>query len=76
MKRYKGYYIDHVNFSSEKEIDEFLKDKAIERFKVLNDIFSRHPSIEASIVCGQQARRLHDDFGFDWEEIERMEVDF
>lgn len=29
MKNYKGYYIDKVIFNNEKEIDDFMKDNAI-----------------------------------------------
>ena len=74
MKKYKGYYIDNVNFTSEKEIDEFLKKQAVDRFAKLNRIFSKNPSMEASVLCDQQAQKLHDNFGFSWEELERMET--
>ena len=31
-----GYYIDHVHFHSEVEIDEFCKELAIERYRMLS----------------------------------------
>ena len=74
MKQYKGYYIDNVNFNSDSEIDEFLKKQAVDRFAMLNKIFAEQMSMEASILCGQQAQKLHDDFGFSWDEIEQMEI--
>lgn len=33
MTKYKGYYIDHVIFNSKAEIDEYLKQSAINTYK-------------------------------------------
>lgn len=74
MTKYRGYYIDKVVFNNKVEIDNFIKEQAVKRFEVLNQIFNNHPSLEASIACGEQAKCLHDNFGFSWEEIEEMEI--
>lgn len=73
MKKYKGYYIDNFVFHSESEIDAFLKKQAVDYFIWLNKYFSEHMTMEASVACSEQADRLHNQFGFSWEEIEAME---
>ena len=74
MKKYRGYYIDKVVFNNEAEIDDFIKNQAVEKFIALNKIFASRMTMEASIACSEQANRLHNQFGFSWEEIEAMEI--
>lgn len=74
MKQYKGYYIDHIQFNSTAEIDNFIKEKAVERFKTLNKLFARHGTMEANVLCSEQADYLHDTFGFSYEDLEEMEI--
>lgn len=74
MTQYKGYYIDNVVFSSKKDIDAFIKKQAVDKFMMLNKYFAKKPSMEASIACSEQARYLHNEFGFSWEELEEMEL--
>ena len=74
MKKYKGYYVDKVVFNNEAEIDAFIKQQAVEKFIKLNKIFANSMNMEASIACSEQANRLHNQFGFSWEEIEAMEI--
>lgn len=74
MQMYKGYYIDKVVFNSKKEIDDFIKKQAVDRFMWLNKYFADNCTMEASVACTEQARILHNKFGFSWEEIEEMEI--
>lgn len=74
MKQYRGYYIDHIYFNDKSEIDDFIKKQAIERFVMLNKMFSNHPSMELSVMCSEQADRLHNFFGFSYEELEELEI--
>ena len=74
MKKYRGYYIDNVVFNNEAEVDAFIKQQAVEKFIKLNKIFANRMTMEASIACSEQANRLHNQFGFSWEEIEAMEI--
>lgn len=74
MKQYKGYYIDHIYFNNKSEIDDFVKKQAVERFAMLNKMFSERPSMELSVMCSEQADRLHNLFGFSYEELEEMEI--
>jgi hypothetical protein len=74
MKNYKGYYIDNFVFHSESEIDTFLKKQAVDYFIRLNKYFAEHMTMEVSVACSEQADRLHNQFGFSWEEIEAMEI--
>lgn len=73
MKQYKGYYIDHIRFNSEAEIDDFIKQQEVNLFIRYNKSFASNPTMEASIVCSDQADRLHNIFGFSYEELEEIE---
>ena len=73
MKQYKGYYIDHIHFNSESEIDDFIKQQEVNLFIRYNKSFASNPTMEASIVCSDQADRLHNIFGFSYEELEEIE---
>lgn len=74
MTQYKGYYIDHIFFHSKDEIDAHIKQQAVEKFKMLNKFFAERPDMGVAQLCDEQAERLHDIFGFSWEEIEEMEI--
>lgn len=74
MKQYRGYYIDHVIFNSTAEIDAFIKKQAAEHHNRLSKMFSEHPSMELSSIMSDSADRLHNLFGFSYEEIEKMEI--
>ncbi|WP_320917153.1 hypothetical protein [Enterocloster bolteae] len=74
MKQYRGYYIDHIYFNDKSEIDDFIKKQAVERFAMLNKMFLQHPSMELSVMCSEQADRLHNLFGFSYEELEELEI--
>ena len=71
---YKDYYIDNAIFHSEAEIDEAIKRQAVERFKMLCKYFSEHITIEASVMCTEQAETLHKQHGFTYAEIEALEI--
>ena len=73
MKQYKGYYIDHIHFNNETEIDNFIKQQEVDRFIRYNKIFASNPTMEASVICSDQADRLHNIFGFSYEELEKIE---
>lgn len=75
MTQYRGYYIDNDVFFSKADIDNFIKSQAVEKFIKLNKYFSEHLTMEASVACTEQAKILHDSFGFSWEEIEAMEIE-
>lgn len=75
MRQYKGYYIDKVIFNNEKEIDEFIRNQAIEKYKQSVRWFCERPSMQFSIYSGECAERLVEQFGFTWEEIEEMEIE-
>lgn len=75
MKKYKGYYIDHVVFNNEADIDAFIEKQAVEKFKILNQIFYSHMSLEASIACSNQALILNTKFGYSWDRIEQLELE-
>ena len=75
MKQYKGYYIDGVVFKSKEEIDKCIEEKAVEAYKTALEIFARRMTMEASIYVSEKADRLHDDFGYDWETLEKIECE-
>ena len=73
MKQYQGSYIDHIHFNSEAEIDDFIKQQEVNLFIRYNKSFASNPTMEASVVCSDQADRLHNIFGFSYEELEEIE---
>lgn len=75
MKNYKGYYIDHVYFHSEAEIDAFIKKQAIDRYKMFCTMFANKPSMELAVMMSDHADRLHTVFGLSYDEIEAIEIE-
>ena len=75
MKKYRGYYIDGTVFHSEAEIDFFLKEKAIQGFRIAVQMFSRNPSMEASLYAAEKAEYLNNLYGMDWDENEAIEIE-
>lgn len=74
MKNYKGYYIDNVIFHSIEEIDEFVKNQAIEAYKKAVELFAYNSTLENSIYVDSKAEILVNRYGFTWEEIEALEI--
>ena len=79
MKRYKGYYIDGVIFSTKKDIDNFIKSEIIRKIcifhRMLFDMPGRYTDDEKIAICGEihdREIRLHDEYGMSWEEIEEI----
>ena len=76
MTQYKGYYIDHIIFNSKADIDNFIKEQAINRYKMMCRMFARQDSgMELSILMSEQADLLHNQFGMDYNEIESIEIE-
>jgi hypothetical protein len=76
MTQYKGYYIDHIIFNSKADIDNFRKEQAINRYKMMCEMFARQDAgMELSILMSEQADRLHNEFGMDYNEIENIEIE-
>lgn len=73
--KYKNYYIDGVAFRNKAEVDAWLKETAVERFKKLHRWFAERPDIAMGIICSEQAELLHNTYGFEWDEIERLEIE-
>ena len=74
MTQYKGYYIDHVYFNSKADIDEFIKNKAIEAFKVSVELFAWNPSHERATYSHQKAEVLVKQHGLTWDEVDEIEA--
>ena len=74
MTQYKGYYIDHIYFHSKAEIDAYIKQQAVEAYQRLIRYFADHSTMAVSIKCSEEADRLHNIFGFSYEEIEAIEI--
>ena len=76
MTQYKGYYIDHIIFNSKADIDNHIKEQAIDRYKMMCRMFAREDAgMELSIMMSEQADRLHNQFGMDYNEIEAIEIE-
>ena len=76
MKSYNGYYIDHVVFHSEDEIDAFIKKQAVDKMGLLVKCFVNDPCMETSIALSNHQDYMHDVLGFDGIEIEHLEIEF
>lgn len=74
MKKYKGYYIDGVQIKREKEIDDFIKAQAIDRFVRLTKMFLQNPIMEISIACDEAAEYLHEQCAMSFSSIESIEI--
>lgn len=74
MKKYIGYYIDGVYFNHKCEIDNFIKEQSIERYKMLVKMFANNSIMEISIACSDAADFLHNECGLSYEEIEQIEI--
>lgn len=75
MKRYKNLYIDGAAFKNKKEIDDFLMDSAIQEYKNRCKVFSSTKTLASAEFADEQATFLHDTYGIDWEELERIEIE-
>ena len=76
MTQYKGYYIDHIIFNSKADIDNFVKEQAINRYKMMCRMFAKEDAgMELSILMSEQADLLHNQFGMDYNEIESIEIE-
>ena len=77
MKQYKGYYIDHVYFNSEAEIDAFVEKKAVEAYKMAIELFASAAASDLmarSIYADEKAEALVNQFGYTWEQVEEIET--
>ena len=77
MTKYRGYYIDKVTFSSKSEIDAYVKQSIIDKIKQFNKMMmsSRYSDAERIHLAGMitdYERRLHDEFGMSWEDVENI----
>ena len=74
MKQYKGYYIDHVIFNNEEEIDSFLEKQALDAYILACQLFAERSTMENSIYCEEKAEYLVNQFGYTWEQLEEIEI--
>ena len=75
MKRYKGYYIDGVVFTTTNQIDEFIKKSIIDKARQFNNMlmsgrYDASQQMQLSNEISIRERRLHDEFNMDYESIE------
>lgn len=76
MKQYKGYYIDNVIYHNEKEIDEHIKEYAINAYKIAVELFCKEKSLEYAMYVNEKAENLVNNFGYTWEQVEELEIKF
>ena len=74
-RQYKGCYIDHVIFNSKADIDRFLKDQALEAYKIAVEIFAFRRNMESSIYMMEKAEVLVTQYGYTWDEVEAIEIE-
>ena len=74
MVKYKGYYIDKINFYSEREIDEFIKEQTIRKYKKFCKMFENDACMELIEIMTLYQDKLHN-LGLSYEEIENIEIE-
>lgn len=74
MVKYKGYYIDKINFYSEREIDEFIKEQTIRKYKQFCKMFENDACMELIEIMTLYQDKLHN-LGLSYEEIENIEIE-
>ena len=75
MKKYRGYYIDHVVFHSESDIDNHIKEQAVSRYKMMCQKFANDGTMELSVLMSNHADYMHKSCGMSYEEIEEIEIE-
>ena len=75
MIKYRGYYIDGFAFRSKEEVDDFIKQQAIDRYKIYCRLFSRKPSMELSVIMANHADYMHRSCGMNYADIEDIEIE-
>lgn len=75
MTKYRGYYIDHVIFNSKAEIDDYLKQSAINTYRTACKLFAEQPCMEYAKYAADKADALHTVHGLTWTEIEEIEIE-
>lgn len=74
MIKYKGYYIDGSVFKSKNDIDNHIKNLAIERYIKLSRMFSKNPSMELCSLLSDLSIKLHEQHHLSYDEIEVLEI--
>ena len=74
MKSYRGYYIDHIIFNSEAEIDQMIKEQNIRAYKSLCIRFDRDSSMENCKAMSEKGLWLLKHCGVTCEELEEIEL--
>ena len=72
MKEYKGYYIDGVIYHNEKEIDEHIKNCAIDAYRIAVELFCKERNIAYAAYVDEKAEELVNKYGFTWEQVEEL----
>lgn len=75
MTQYKGYYIDHIIFHSKADIDNRIKEQAIDRYKMMCRKFMDDSTMELSILMSNHADYMHNVCGMDYNDIEAIEIE-
>ena len=75
MKQYRGYYIDHIIFHNEAEIDAAIKAQAIDRYKWMCRKFANNGTMELNVMMIKHADYMHTVCGMDYNEIEAIEIE-
>lgn len=80
MKKYRGYYIDHVVFNSQSDIDKFIiedRKKAIRKYSKMmnNDRYTPGELITLTGWITDIERLLHNEDRLSWSEIEQIEIE-
>ena len=74
MKQFAIY--DGVIFHNEKEIDDFRKEQAVKDYKIAFELFIVHQTMKYWNYAHEKAENLVNNFGYTWEEVEELDIEF
>ena len=75
MEAYRGYYIDGFYFHSRAEIDEFLRQRAVKRLRLLVGFFLRDGNMAACAFLSDHETQMVRQHGFTPQEVEDLEIE-
>lgn len=77
MQAYRGYYIGQGpnDFHSRAEIDEFLRQRAVKRLRLLVGFFLRDGNMAACAFLSDHETQMVRQHGFTPQEVEDLEIE-
>ena len=69
---YKGYEIDGSIFKTKEDVDNFLRQQAVNAYKIACQLFDECHTVVNALHCDEKAEILVNNFGYTWDEVEAL----